>query len=134
MKNITIIGSGYVGLVTGAGLSEFGNHVICADIDQNKILKLNSGNIPIYEPGLKEIIDRNVKGERLYFSSEIAKAINLSDVIIIGVGTPQTDDGSTDMQYVNSVLNTIKKNLKSYKVICTKALFLLGLVKKLQIS
>ena len=75
MKNITIIGTGYVGLVTGAGMSEFGNRVICTDIDKNKIEKLNSGTIPIYEPGLEEIIKRNVSDNRLFFSTNIEDSI-----------------------------------------------------------
>ena len=90
MKNITIIGTGYVGLVTGVGLSEFGNRVICADIDKDKISDLDNGIMPIYEPGLKEIIKRNVKSERLYFSDNISSSIEKSEVIIIAVGTPQT--------------------------------------------
>ena len=85
MKNITIIGTGYVGLVTGVGLSEFGNNVICADINDDKILKLNSGKIPIYEPGLEEIIKRNVQNNRLFFSSDISASIKKSEVIIIAV-------------------------------------------------
>ena len=89
MKNIAIIGTGYVGLVTGAGLSEFGNKVVCADVDQNKISQINLGNIPIYEPGLNEIINRNKKSGRLYFSDDIASSIKGAEVILIAVGTPQ---------------------------------------------
>ncbi len=131
MKNITIIGTGYVGLVTGVGLSEFGNCVICADIDKNKISQLNSGDIPIYEPGLDEIIKRNVKSERLSFSYDISSSIKSSEVIIIAVGTPQTEKGDADMYYVESVVEQIKQNLNNYKVICTKSTVPIGTGKKI---
>lgn len=87
MKNIAIIGTGYVGLVTGVGLSEFGNKVICTDINQSKINNLNSGKVPIYEPGLEELIKKNINSERLFFSSDIASSLKKSEVIIIAVGT-----------------------------------------------
>ena len=131
MKNIAIIGTGYVGLVTGAGLSEFGNKVLCADIDQNKISQINSGNIPIYEPGLDEIINRNIKSKRLYFVDNISASIKSAEVIIIAVGTPQTSSGSADMQYVNSVVNSISGNLNNYKVICTKSTVPVGTGQKI---
>jgi len=131
MKNITIIGTGYVGLVTGVGLSEFGNKVICADIDNDKILKLVAGEIPIYEPGLDEIIKRNVHNNRLFFSSDIPSSIKNSEVIIIAVGTPQSDSGEADMQYVYSVVNAIKENLNAYKIICTKSTVPIGTGKKI---
>ena len=113
MKNITIIGTGYVGLVTGAGMSEFGNNVICADIDKNKIDKLNSGEIPIYEPGLDEIIKRNHDDNRLLFSSNVQDAILQSEVVVIAVGTPQGVSGMADISFVNSVAETISNNLNS---------------------
>ncbi len=136
MKNITIIGTGYVGLVTGVGLSEFGNQVVCADINQDKILELNQGRIPIYEPGLEEIINRNVTNGRLFFSSDISSSIKNSEVIIIAVGTPQSQSGDADMQYVESVVKSIKENLNNYKVICTKSTVPIGtgdkIIKTLQ--
>lgn len=131
MKNIAIIGTGYVGLVTGAGLSEFGNKVVCADIDQNKISQINSGNIPIYEPGLDEIINRNIKSKRLYFVDDISSSIKGAEVIIIAVGTPQTSSGNADMQYVNSVVNSISESLNNYKVICTKSTVPIGTGQKI---
>ena len=131
MKNITIIGTGYVGLVTGVGLSEFGNNVVCADINDDKILKLNAGKIPIYEPGLEEIIKRNVQNNRLFFSSDIPASIKKSEVIIIAVGTPQSDSGDADMQYVYSVVKAIKENLNDYKVICTKSTVPIGTGEKI---
>ena len=131
MKNITIIGTGYVGLVTGVGLSEFGNKVICSDVNENKILELNSGRIPIYEPGLEEIIKRNVKNKRLFFSSNISSSIKKSEVIIIAVGTPQSETGRADMQYVNSVVKAIQENLNGYKIVCTKSTVPIGTGKKI---
>ena len=131
MKNITIIGTGYVGLVTGAGMSEFGNNVICADIDKNKIDKLNSGEIPIYEPGLDEIIKRNHDDNRLSFSSNVQDAILQSDVVVIAVGTPQGVSGMADISFVNSVAETISNNLNSYKVVCTKSTVPIGTGKEI---
>ena len=126
MKNITIIGTGYVGLVTGSGMSEFGNNVICTDIDKNKIDDLNSGLIPIYEPGLEEVIKRNFENHRLYFSSNIEDSIKKSEVIVIAVGTPQGENGMADMSFVHSVVDTISNNLNNHKVICTKSTVPIG--------
>ena len=135
MRNITIIGTGYVGLVSGAGMSEFGNKVICTDIDKNKIDNLKSGNIPIYEPGLEEIIKRNYINNRLNFSSDIEASIKKSEVIVIAVGTPQGDEGMADMSSVFSVIDTISNNLNNYKVVCTKSTVPIGsgneIVKKI---
>ena len=131
MKNITIVGTGYVGLVTGVGLSEFGNKVICADIDKDKIFQLKSGIIPIYEPGLEEILKRNVKSKRLNFSDNISLSIQKSEVIIIAVGTPQKSRGNANMTYVDSVVEAIKQNLKDYKIICTKSTVPIGTGKKI---
>ena len=131
MKKITIIGTGYVGLVKGAGLSEFGNRVICTDIDKNKIEKLNSGIIPIYEPGLEEIIKRNISDNRLLFSSNIEDAIMQSEVVIIAVGTPMGVNGATDMSFVHSAVETISNNLNSYKVVCTKSTVPIGTGKEI---
>ena len=121
MKNITIIGTGYVGLVSGAGISDFGHNVICVDILKEKILRLNNGEIPIYEPGLNELVKKNVDAGRLSFSSKIEKAIKYSDIIFIAVGTPQSNDGSADISAVKSVARIIGENLNKYKVICTKS-------------
>ena len=126
MKNITIIGTGYVGLVTGAGMSEFGNKVICTDIDKNKIDELNSGKIPIYEPGLEEVIKRNFENNRLFFSSDIEESIKKSEVIVIAVGTPQGENGKADMSFVYSVVEAISNNLNNHKTICTKSTVPIG--------
>ena len=131
MKNITVIGTGYVGLVSGAGLSDFGNKVICADIDESKINLLQAGKIPIYEPGLKEVVDRNVKCNRLSFTTDISKAVKDSEVIFIGVGTPEGDNGEADLSAVFSVAETIGNNLNTYKIICTKSTVPIGTGEKI---
>ena len=131
MKNITIIGTGYVGLVTGAGMSEFGNRVICTDIDKNKIEKLNSGIIPIHEPGLEEIIERNSLDNRLIFSANIEDSIMQSEIVIISVGPPIAVNGTADMSFVYSAVETISNNLNSYKVVCTKSTVPIGTGKEI---
>ena len=131
MKNITIIGTGYVGLVTGAGMSEFGHRVICTDIDKDKIENLNSGTIPIYEPGLEEIIKRNVSDDRLLFSTNVEDSIMQSEVVIIAVGTPRGVNGTVDMSFIYSAVKTISNNLNSYKVVCTKSTVPIGTGKEI---
>jgi UDPglucose 6-dehydrogenase len=126
MKNITVIGTGYVGLVSGAGLSDFGNQVVCADIDESKISLLKAGKIPIFEPGLKEVVDRNVKSNRLSFTTDVSKAVRDSEVIFIGVGTPEGKNGEADLSAVFSVAETIGNNLNTYKIICTKSTVPIG--------
>lgn len=121
MKKITVIGTGYVGLVSGAGISDFGHHVTCADIIESKIKLLKNGEIPIYEPGLHELVDRNVNAGRLSFTTKVDEAIQQADVIFIAVGTPQSDNGEANISAVESVAKSIGKNLNSYKVICTKS-------------
>ena len=121
MKNICIIGTGYVGLVSGAGMADFGNSVICADIDTSKIDMLQDGGIPIYEPGLKELVERNVNAGRLSFSTDIAASVKNAEVVFIAVGTPMGDNGEADLKAVEAVATTIAKNLNGYKIICTKS-------------
>ena len=100
MKKITIIGTGYVGLVSGAGIAEFGHHVTCADIDQEKIDQLKRGEIPIYEPGLDALVLDNVNNGRLSFSNEVKSCIEVADIIFIAVGTPQGHNGEADLSAV----------------------------------
>ena len=121
MKKIAVIGTGYVGLVSGAGLSEFGHEVNCVDIDDSKIKNLKSGEIPIYEPGLKSLVTKNVDDNRLFFSSNIEEVINNSDIIFIAVGTPQGKDRRANLNALKAVVDTVIDNLNSYKVICTKS-------------
>ncbi len=119
---ICVIGSGYVGLVSGACFSELGNNVICVDNNSNKISKLKNGEIPIYEPGLEELIKRNLKQKRLQFSTNISESIKKSDLIFICVGTPTSPKSNdADLKYVYQVLKDIKKNLNRYKIIVTKS-------------
>ncbi len=131
-KIITIIGTGYVGLVSGACLAEIGNSVICADIDTKKIDLLRKGTMPIYELGLEELVARNVETERLMFTDNVAEAIMMSDIIFIAVGTPMGDDGSADLSYINEAIRTIAENLTSYKIIVTKSTVPVGTGKKIR--
>jgi len=131
MKNIAVVGTGYVGLVTGAGISDFGNKVCCLDIDKEKIKLLNKGEIPIYEPGLKALVHRNVKSKRLTFSNDIEKSIRCAEVIFIAVGTPEQKSGKADISAVLQVAESIGKNLNNYKVICTKSTVPVGTGKQI---
>ena len=119
--NITVVGTGYVGLVTGACFAEFGNHVQCVDKDDKKIRMLLGGEIPIYEPGLEALVERNVKAGRLTFSTDVGPAVRDSLVVMIAVGTPQSDDGRADLSFVLQVAKTVAENLNGYKVVVTKS-------------
>jgi UDPglucose 6-dehydrogenase len=118
---ITIIGTGYVGLVTGACLAELGNDVFCLDVDSQKIDILNSGGVPIYEPGLKEIIDRNRSAGRLTFSIDVEASVAHGNIQFIAVGTPPDEDGSADLQYVLAAARNIGKYLTGFKVVVDKS-------------
>lgn len=126
MRHIAIIGTGYVGLVSGSGISDFGHKVICADIDEEKIKVLQAGKMPIYEPGLDELVERNTKAERLSFSTDVGKTIRDSEVIFIAVSTPQSENGEADISAVKAVAKTIGQNLNSRKVVCTKSTVPIG--------
>lgn len=119
--NIAIIGTGYVGLITGACFAEFGFNVTCVDNDEKKISKLKKGKVPFYEPGLEELLHNNIKAKRISFTSNIAKAVESSLVIFIAVGTPPRGDGSADMRHVEGVAKEISNHINSYKVIVTKS-------------
>lgn len=119
--HIGIIGAGYVGLVTGACFAEFGLFVTCVDKDEKKINSLKKGIIPFYEPGLDDLVKRNIKQGGLRFTTKIAKAVDSSLVIFIAVGTPRRGDGSADLKYVEDVAGEIAKNMDGYKVIVTKS-------------
>jgi len=119
--NIAMIGSGYVGLVSGACFAEFGTHVTCVDIDEQKIEALNRGEIPIYEPGLDSLVARNVEAGRLRFTTDLEGAIRENLVIFVTVGTPQDPHGRADLRYVFDVAETIARNLDAYKVIVIKS-------------
>jgi UDPglucose 6-dehydrogenase len=131
---ITMIGTGYVGLVTGTCLAGLGNDVICVDIDENKINKLNDGIIPIYEPGLKDLIETNIKEKRISFTTNIQYGIKESDVIFIAVGTPSDDKGNADLSFVCDVAKNIGKYMNKYTVIVDKSTVPVGtsdIVKKI---
>jgi UDPglucose 6-dehydrogenase len=119
--NICVVGTGYVGLVTGACFAEFGVHVTCVDKDGAKIDLLKQGEVPIFEPGLKELIGKNVKEGRLTFTTDAGSAVRQALVIFIAVGTPSSPDGSADLSYIREVTSTIARNLDGYKVIVTKS-------------
>ena len=118
---VTIFGSGYVGLVTGACLADAGNHVICVDVDASKIERLNRGELPIHEPGLDEIIARNAKAGRLEFTTDAKKGVAHGLFQLIAVGTPPDEDGSADLKYVVSVARTIGENISEYAIVMTKS-------------
>ena len=118
---ITVIGTGYVGLVSGACLADLGNDVVCLDIDQSKIQSLNSGVVPIHEPGLHEVIERNVASGRLSFTTDVAASVAHGVVQMIAVGTPSDEDGSADLRYVLDAARNVGKHLVDYKVIVNKS-------------
>jgi UDPglucose 6-dehydrogenase len=118
---ITVIGTGYVGLVTGACLSEMGNHVVCLDVDARKIKVLEDGGIPIHEPGLEPIVARNRAAGRLQFTTDVAAAVAHGTIQFIGVGTPPDEDGSADMQYVLAAARSIGRHMTDYKVVVDKS-------------
>jgi UDPglucose 6-dehydrogenase len=124
--DIAVIGTGYVGLVTGAGLADFGNDVICCDIDARKIEALNRGEIPIYEPGLDKIVTRNVAEGRMRFTTDLPEAIRSSRAIFIAVGTPPKPDGSADLRYVEEVARSIARYMNGPKLVITKSTVPIG--------
>ena len=132
--NISIVGTGYVGLVSGACLAETGAMVYCVDVNEDKINSLNNGIMPIYEPGLEDIVKRNVLKERLNFITKLSDVVNESDAIFIAVGTPPDEDGSADLKYVLSVAREIGKNLNRYTVVVTKSTVPVGTAKKVKLA
>lgn len=118
---ITVHGTGYVGLVTGACIADTGNRVMCVDIDEEKIRRLKQGEIPIYEPGLNDIVERNIANGRLQFTTNIAEGVNFGVLQFVAVGTPPDEDGSADMQYVLAVANSIGAEMQDYKLVVNKS-------------
>ena len=129
---VCVIGTGYVGLVAGACFADSGNTVICVDIDKEKIEKLKKGVIPIYEPGLKEIVLNNVEKERLFFTTSIKEGVEKSDIIFIAVGTPEGEDGSADLSYVLQAARDIAKHMNGYKIIVNKSTVPVGTAEKVK--
>ncbi|MBK86654.1 MAG: UDP-glucose 6-dehydrogenase [Flavobacteriaceae bacterium] len=130
--NITIIGSGYVGLVSGACFAEMGNNVICVDIDPVKIENLNKGIIPIFEPGLETMILKNIKNKNLFFTTEFNKALQNSEIAFIAVGTPMGDDGSADLQYVLAVAKSIGQSMQKKLIVVDKSTVPIGTADKVK--
>jgi UDPglucose 6-dehydrogenase len=121
MLKIAVLGTGYVGLTTGIGLANFGSKVLCLDIDEVKISNLKKGIMPIYEPGMQEVLEDNIENERLKFSTEIEEGIKVADIIFIAVGTPQGTDGHANLSAVHKAAETIGKCMNGYKIIITKS-------------
>ena len=119
--NITVIGTGYVGLVTGTCLADIGNDVLCLDLDPEKIAKLDGGEVPIYEPGLKELIERNCAAGRLRFTTDVAQSVAHADVQLIAVGTPADEDGSADMSHVLAAAQSIGQHMAGFKLVVNKS-------------
>src|SRR3990167_500162 len=118
---ISVIGTGYVGLVTGACLAEVGNEVLCLDLDASKIATLKSGGIPIHEPGLLEMVQRNVAAGRLQFTTSVEDSVAFGTLQIIAVGTPPDEDGSADLYYVTAAARNIARHMTEYKVMVDKS-------------
>jgi len=130
--NLAVIGAGYVGLVAGTCFAESGNDVICVDIDQKKIEMLNAGKVPIYEPGLEEMVRRNAEEQRLSFSTDLAAAVKKSAVIFIAVGTPQGPNGHANLDYVRATAKGIARAMDSFKIIVTKSTVPVGTADQIQ--
>ncbi len=129
---ITIFGSGYVGLVTGACMAEMGNHVVCYDIDEDKIARLNRGEIPIYEPGLEAYVQRNVQADRLEFTTDVARAVEHGLFQFIAVGTPPDEDGSADLKHVLAVARSIGEHMEEYRIVVDKSTVPVGTADKVR--
>lgn len=130
--NIVVVGTGYVGLVTGACLSDIGHNVTCVDIDEEKIRRLEQGQIPIFEPGLDSVVLNNVEAGRLKFTTSLPSVMDDAQVLVIAVGTPSKADGHADMQYVYAVAKQISENIKDYKVIVNKSTVPVGTGKEVE--
>ena len=129
---VTIVGTGYVGLVTGTCLADFGLSVTCVDQDETKISLLNSGGVPIYEPNLEDLIKKNVSASRLTFTTDLEKAVKQSKVIFIAVGTPSNNDGSANLKQIEKVAKQIATSLNEYKVIVNKSTVPIGTATKIK--
>jgi len=130
--NITVIGTGYVGLVSGTCFAEVGNRVTCVDIDPVKIEKLNKGIIPIFEAGLETMVLNNVKNKNLFFTTELSEALKNSDIVFIAVGTPMGDDGSADLKYVLSVAKSIGQLIQKRLIVVDKSTVPVGTADKVK--
>src|SRR5271169_6716310 len=129
---ITIFGSGYVGLVTGACLADAGNQVVCVDVDEGKIAMLNAGEVPIHEPGLDLVVKRNFEAGRLRFTTDAEEGVEHGQFQLIAVGTPPDEDGSADLRHVLDVARTIGRHMAEYKVVVTKSTVPVGTADKVR--
>src|SRR5262245_43038175 len=129
---VSIFGSGYVGLITGACLAEAGNHVVCVDVDAEKIERLKQGEIPIHEPGLDTLVKRNIEAQRLEFTTDGTKGVDHGLFQIIAVGTPPGEDGSADLRYVLAAARTIGTHMDSYCIVITKSTVPVGTADKVK--
>jgi len=130
MVKICMIGTGYVGLVSGACLADFGHHVVCVDIDKSRIDALGRGEIPIYEPGLKDVVTNNVASERLHFTTDLGEAVHGAEVVFIAVGTPSLPDGGTDLKWVFDAAGEVARHLTGYTVVVQKSTAPVGTARK----
>jgi UDPglucose 6-dehydrogenase len=129
---IAVVGTGYVGLVTGTCFAETGNHVICVDIDAEKVAKMKAGKVPIYEPGLETLFERNIKQGRLVFTTELEEAVHQSDIIFLALPTPPGADGSADLSFILKVASQLGKMIWNYKIIIDKSTVPVGTAEKVQ--
>ena len=130
--NLAVVGTGYVGLVAGTCFAESGNDVICVDIDENKIAMLKAGKVPIYEPGLEEMVRRNAEDQRLSFTTDLASSVKNSQIIFIAVGTPQTPTGDANLEYVKVTAKGIARAMDSFKIIVTKSTVPVGTADRIK--
>src|SRR5687768_4082633 len=129
---IAVIGTGYVGLVAGTCFADTGNDVTCVDIDERKIRSLNEGRIPIYEPGLEDLVKRNVKQQRLSFTTQLPQAVDGAQVVFIAVGTPEGESGEADLQYVLAAARQVGQAMKQYTVVVDKSTVPVGTADKVR--
>ena len=132
MMKIAVVGTGYVGLVSGACFAEMGLDITCVDVDRKKIDALNNGLIPIYEPGLEELVKRNVEEGRLHFTTELTDCLDKVEVVFSAVGTPPDEDGSADLRYVLEVARTFGRHIRKYTVLVTKSTVPVGTGRKVK--
>ena len=130
--NIAIVGTGYVGLVTGACFAELGIDVVCVDVDAEKIAKIKNGVMPIYEPGLEELVKKNVEEGRLHFTTDLVSVLDDVSVVFSAVGTPADEDGSADLRYVMEVARTVGRHMKKYILLVTKSTVPVGTAEKVK--